>query len=188
MDTKKKLYEIEINIAKSRDFNFSQKLVVFNVFGTGSVLPIWHECDVLVCTNAGYLTEIEIKRSYADFLNDFKKEHDHQSKYIKNFYYCVPEKIKDKVIGFLDSFENREDWRTKAGIIVFYEDNDWIDILKAPKPNEECVKITLEQKLYLARLGSMRVMNLKKKILKLEKLIDFLNKEIEDNKLEIETE
>lgn len=188
MDTKKKLYEIELSIAKSRDFDFSKKLVVFNVFGTGGVLPIWHECDVLVCTNAGYLTEIEIKRSYADFLNDFKKEHNHQSRYIKNFYYCIPEKIKDKVIGFLDSFENRDDWRTKAGIIIFKEDDDWIYIIREATQNKDCIKITTEQKLYLARLGSMRVMNLKRKILKLEKLIDFLNKEIEDSKLEIETE
>lgn len=188
MDTKRKLYEIEIALAKSREFDFSQKLVVFNVFGSGSVLPIWHECDVLVCTNAGYLSEIEIKRSYSDFLNDFKKEHDHQSKYIKNFYYCVPLKIKDRVADFLDNFENRDDWRTKAGIIVFHEDSDWISVERVPKPNNECVKITTEQKLYLARLGSMRVMNLKRKILKLEKLIDFLNEEIEDNKLEIETE
>lgn len=188
MDTKKKLYEIEIALAKSREFDFSQKLVVFNVLGEGSILPIRHECDVLVCSNAGYLSEIEIKRSYSDFMCDFKKRHDHQSKYIKNFYYCVPFNIKDKVVDFLDNFENRDDWRTKAGIIVFHEDSDWISVKRVPKPNKECVKITTEQKLYLAKLGSMRVMNLKRKILKLEKLIDFLNEEIEDNKLEIKTE
>ena len=78
MDTKLSLYEIELRIARSRDFDYTKKLVVFNVIGQGSVLPLWHECDVLVCTKIGYLTEIEIKRSYADFLNDFKKEHTHK--------------------------------------------------------------------------------------------------------------
>ena len=188
MDTKRKLYEIELSIAKSREFDYTKKLVVFNVYGTGGVLPIWHECDVLVCTNAGYLSEIEIKRSWADFLNDFKKDHDHRSRYIKNFYYCVPEKIRDRVSDFLDTFENREDWRTKAGIVVFHEDSDWIDVVREATHNKDCLKVTTEQKLYLARLGSMRVLTMKKKILKMENMIEELNKEIDDNKLEIKTQ
>lgn len=167
-DTKVSLYEIELMIAKSRDFDFTKKLVVFNVYGTGGVLPLWHECDVLVCTKLGYLTEIEIKRSYADFLNDFKKDHMHASQYIKNFYYCVPDKIKDKVIEHLQTLDDK-DWRKGAGIIVYYEDNDWIDIKLLPYENKKCIKLTTEQMLYLARLGSMRVMTLKRKVLRMEK-------------------
>lgn len=169
MDTKRSLYEIEINVVKSDDFDYTKKLVVFNVIGQSDKLPLWHECDILVCSNSGYLTEIEIKRSYADFLNDFKKKHDHKSNYIKNFYYCIPEKIKDKVLNFLNTFENKEDWRINAGIIVFYEDTDWIDIVKNPKENKESIKLTLEQKYYLARLGCLRIITLKKKIVKLKK-------------------
>lgn len=74
MDTKRSLYEIEINVVKSDDFDYTKKLVVFNVIGQSDKLPLWHECDILVCSNSGYLTEIEIKRSYVDFLNDFKKK------------------------------------------------------------------------------------------------------------------
>ena len=125
-----------------------------------------------MCTNTGYLTEIEIKRSYADFLNDFKKKHSHLSRYIKNFYYCVPFKIKDKVINYLNSIENKTDWRATADVIVFYEDYDWIDIVRVSAVNEKCQKLSLEQKLYLARLGSMRVITLKKKILRIEKEIE----------------
>ena len=69
MNTSRKLYEIELIIAKSKKFDYTKKLVVFNVNGISDVLQIWHEYDVLVCTNTNYLTEIEIKRSYADFLN-----------------------------------------------------------------------------------------------------------------------
>lgn len=98
-----------------------------------------------------------------------KKKHDHKSNYIKNFYYCIPEKIKDKVLNFLNTFENKEDWRINAGIIVFYEDTDWIDIVKNPKENKESIKLTLEQKYYLARLGCLRIITLKKKIVKLKK-------------------
>lgn len=172
MDTSRKLYEIELIIAKSREFDYTKKLVVFNVNGISDVLPIWHECDVLVCTNTSYLTEIEIKRSYADFLNDFKKKHSHRSSYIKNFYYCVPFKIKDKVIDYLNSIDNKNDWRATAGVMVFYEDNDWLDIVRVSAMNEKCFKLSLEQKLYLAQLGSMRVITLKNKILRIEKEIE----------------
>ena len=178
MDTKRKLYEIELCIAKSREFDYTKKLVVFNVFGHGSIVPLWHECDVLVCTNSGYLTEIEIKRSYADFINDFKKNHTHESRFIKNFYYCVPDSIKEKVVSFIDSLENKDDWRTKAGILIFHEDNDWIDIIREPIQNKEAEKLNTEQKLYLARLGSMRVMTLKKKVVSLENMVRELNDEI----------
>lgn len=169
MDTSRKLYEIELIIAKSREFDYTKKLVVFNVNGISDVLQIWHECDVLVCTNAGYLTEIEIKRSYTDFLNDFKKKHSHYSSYIKNFYYCVPFKIKDKVINYLNSIDNKNDWRANAGVIVFYDNYDWIDIERVSVVNKKCQKLSFEQKLYLARLGSMRVIALKSKILRIER-------------------
>lgn len=33
MDTSRKLYEIELIIAKSREFDYTKKLVVFNVNG-----------------------------------------------------------------------------------------------------------------------------------------------------------
>lgn len=180
MDTKLSLYEIELRIARSRDFDYTKKLVVFNVIGQGSVLPLWHECDVLVCTKIGYLTEIEIKRSYADFLNDFKKEHTHKSRYIKQFYYCVPIKIKDKVREFLETYENQDDWRAKAGIITYYDDSKWIDIVKAPSQNKDALKLTLEQMYYLARLGSMRVLTLKRKIISMHNQIGVLSNAIAD--------
>ena len=48
------------------DFSFRQNLMVFRVTGGSNVVN--HECDCLIMTKSGYLTEIEIKRSYADFL------------------------------------------------------------------------------------------------------------------------
>ena len=71
--------EIELSIMKYPDFNFRQNLIVFRVTGGSNVVN--HECDFLIMTRVGYLTEIEIKRSYADFLNDFKK---YSRKFLKN--------------------------------------------------------------------------------------------------------
>ena len=193
MDTNLSLYEIELIIAKWRDFDYTKRLVVFNVHGSSGELPIWHECDVLVCSKAGYLTEIEIKRSYSDFLADFKKKHDHKSEYIKYFYYCVPEKIKERVVEFLNGLKNKNDWRTGAGVISFRDEyDDWLDFDKAPKENKRCAKLNTEQMLYLARMGSMRVITLKKKIIetekkliKLENMVDELNMENSCGDLEV---
>lgn len=168
-DTNLHLYDIELRIARSDEFDYTKKLVVFNVTGRSGILPLWHECDVLVCTGAGYLTEIEIKRSYADFLNDFRKKHTHKSNYIKSFYYCVPEKTKEKVLSFLSSYENRDDWRAAAGVITYRDESKWIDIVRNPIQNKDVLKLSIEQMLYLARLGSMRVLSLKRKILNMNK-------------------
>jgi hypothetical protein len=81
-------------------------------------------------------------------------------------------KIKDKVIDYLNSIENKNDWRVTAGVMVFYEDSDWLDIVRVSAVNEKCFKLSIEQKLYLARLGSMRVLTLKKKVLRIEKEIE----------------
>ena len=53
--------------------------------------------NMLVLSKSGYLTEVEIKRSWNDFLADFKKKHNHNNyQIIKYFYYCVPESLYEK--------------------------------------------------------------------------------------------
>ena len=49
-----------------------------------------YEADFVVVSKSGYLTEVEIKRSYSDFLADFKKKHSHDAEQVYYFYYCVP--------------------------------------------------------------------------------------------------
>lgn len=172
MDTNRTLYEIEVALAKYRDFDFRKNIVAFNVNGWSERLPIFHECDMLVCSKSGYLTEIEIKRSWSDFLADFKKKHHHESEgLIKYFYYCVPDSLYEKVRDYL--CENKVDC---AGIITYTEDlyiqikavrifshfgepKDYIGIT-----NEGYKKLFLEQQLEIARLGAMRVIGLKEKI------------------------
>lgn len=73
-DTHRTLYEIEVALAKFPTFDFRKNIIAFNVNGWSERLPIQHECDMLVCSKSGYLTEIEIKRSWTDFLADFKKK------------------------------------------------------------------------------------------------------------------
>lgn len=101
MDTNRTLYEIEVALCNTDKFSYIKNIIAFNVIGVSSLLLIDHECDMLVLSKSGYLTEIEIKRSWSDFRADFKKKHCHESELIKYFYYCVPLSIKDKVSQFL---------------------------------------------------------------------------------------
>lgn len=168
-DTNLSIYEIENIISKSNEFNYVKNFVAFNVIGASDNLRIGHECDVLVCSKAGYLTEIEIKRSFTDFLADFEKEHDHSSDIIKSFYYCIPLKIKDKVLEHIKNKpEGTTDHRFDAGILVYTEDGE-LSTVTLPKPNWYAHKLFIEQKMELMRLEAMRNVKLKEKIIKLTK-------------------
>ena len=83
--TRASVHEIERMLA--RYFDLRTNLVVPNVsWGFFSE----HEADLVVVTKAGYLTEVEIKRSWTDFLADFKKRFYHADPRIAKFYYAVP--------------------------------------------------------------------------------------------------
>lgn len=87
MDTKLHVHEIEYAISRYDSFNFLRNDVFINI----SWGFLYHEADMLILSKAGYLTEIEIKRSWADTKNDFKKNHTHSSQVITKFFYAVPE-------------------------------------------------------------------------------------------------
>ena len=177
MNTSKTLYEIEVALAKSSYFNFVKNIIAFNVNGISSKLPIWHECDMLVLSKSGYLTEIEIKRSWIDFLADFKKKHYHNSELIKYFYYCVPISILDKVYDYL--YKNDIKY---TGVITYTEElfikvhqkklkplfeNDEVRYVSPAMDNYR--KLFIEEQLELARYGAMRSILLKEKIIDLQK-------------------
>lgn len=172
MDTAKSLYEIEIALAKHKDFNFVRNIVAYNVNGESSKLPIFHECDMLVLNKSGYLTEIEIKRSWADFVADFKKDHGHDGRgLIKYFYYCIPECLLERAYDKLESLEINY-----TGIITYSEDlkinirgyryldhnNNYRYICREQHPNR---KLFIEEQLQVARFGAMRSVMLKEKLI-----------------------
>lgn len=165
MTSKRSIYEIEVALARTREFDFTKNLVVFNVFGESSILWLDHECDVLVLSKAGYLTEIEIKRSWSDFLVDFKKRCFHNCcGVIKSFFYCVSELFADKVIEYLE--ENKVDC---SGVIVYNEEGRFkFGIYYTEQASDErwsAKKLFMEQQLYLARLGCMRAISLREKMI-----------------------
>ena len=172
--------QIELSMMNYPEFNFRQNLMVFRVTGGSKVVN--HECDCLIMTKSGYLTEIEIKRSYADFLNDFRKDHVHDDDRIKEFYFMVHDSFKDKVIDKLVEMK-----RIPDGIFVY---NDECSIRKELNYGElkerfgenvywRCErgeilryskgfcarKLFLEEQFQLARIGAMRYKNMTEKII-----------------------
>ena len=189
LDTERSLYEIEIALAKK--FEYLKNIIVFNVKGESEDLPIWHECDCIVLSKSGYLTEIEIKRSWQDFLNDFKKKNRERKSLIKYFYYCVPEKLLDKVYERLDEEREKDKNFIYTGIITYDEDlnlKEWNFRYKFgmdekwsyATPALHNKKLYLEQRLTLARLGCIKTIKEKKKAIALQKLNNEVSAEQEE--------
>lgn len=100
-DTNRELVDIEIALA--REYNFEKNIVVFNVLGASWILPISHECDmVVVSPKSRLLCELEIKRTWQDFCADFKKRHHHETYSncieISSFCYVIPEGLYEKAV------------------------------------------------------------------------------------------
>lgn len=153
---------IEIEVALAEHLRYLSNIVLFRAINVGETLPFYHETDCLVCSKAGYLKEIEIKRSWSDFLADFRKDHRHEGEgCINQFYYCIPVSILDKVKNKLQK-ENM----LYAGIIT-YDENLSIRV-SVDAVGLGAKMLTAEQRFHLARLGTIRAISLMKKIIKLQ--------------------
>lgn len=137
-----------------------------------------HEADLLIMNKTRHLIEIEIKRTWTDFMADFKKSHTHHDKKLSYFYYAVPESIGERVFNYLYEGEYRaknywdrsevlrcsEHNTNMCGLIVYGERifHNYCLTVGARKMND--YKVTIEEELKLLRLGNMRVWGLKKKL------------------------
>lgn len=116
-----------------------------------------HECDVLKLTPSGYATEYEIKISKSDFKADLKKKHGHNSKFIKQLYYVVPYEMLEFA---------KENLPENSGL-YYVKNKRMYSAVKAPN-RKQAFKWRDEEIHKLARLGTMRILGLKKKINKLQ--------------------
>lgn len=164
MDTKLTIDEIELAIVNSGIFNKRNDIIVPNV----SWGLLNHEADMVVMTKSGYLTEIEIKRSWEDFKADFKKGHGHDDVRIYKLYYCVPVSIRDKVINHFKEICN-----DMIPGIMTYDDDCNVRIENNSYPYTGGRKLFLEEQLIIARLGCMRIWNLKQKLIDHEQRSNF---------------
>lgn len=66
---------LQCEVAIMKHFGIRANLIVPNVSWEIYSLPFrtLHECDILILSNSGYATEVEIKISKADLLKDREK-------------------------------------------------------------------------------------------------------------------
>ena len=146
--------------ALSRYFNCRQNIIVPNI-SWGFFI---HECDLLIIRKSGYVLEVEIKISKADLKKDRDKEHNHEDHYkrIKELWFAIPDYLQDSI----DLIPKN------AGIITVYY-NEWAEklyckALREPVVNTKARNLLENEILKIARLGTMRIWNLKRKLIKNE--------------------
>jgi len=114
----------------------------------------------------GYATEIEIKISAADLRKDKKKGHGHNHNYIKYLYYAVPSSLVDLALDEIPEtaglYEVLGICSVKRGVI------SQVRMVRQAKARKAAVKWDESERLALARLGSLRILNLKEKVWKKE--------------------
>ena len=161
----KPIKTIDIEVAIAKYYGVRQNIIVPNISWGFHWM---HECDMFIVTKAGIATEVEIKISKSDLLKDFEKGHNHQDKAgrITYFYYAMPEilyeKVKDlipKDAGILTCY--RPDWDADGTRVYIHEK-------RKPEKRKDTRKLTPEEQLKIAWLGTMRIWSLKEKIIKLQ--------------------
>ena len=166
---------IDIEVAIIKASHIRQNLVVPNVsWGMVNNNGALHECDIIVLTPSGYATEIEIKVSKGDLLQDMNKRHAHRHNLIRKFYYAVPDKLKQIALDIIperaglyvvsEIEATNYKWLKGGGNIAVPYKYRRVTTVKEAKINKDAVKWDEYQKYQLARLGTMRILGLKQKI------------------------
>lgn len=151
-----------------------------------------HEADLLVLNKTKRLVEIEIKRTWSDFMADFKKKHTHDDPKLTRFYYAVPLSIAERVFHWL--YEGVYNCKSKfiyyqrsevtgytehnpnrCGLIIYADPNE--SRVRGSRVGSCCINVSAQQmheykvdtneELKLLRLLGMRVWSLKKKLAEL---------------------
>jgi len=155
---------VEMEVAIAKMFDIRKHIVVPNLsWGFDGM----HECDLFFVRKTGYAFEVEIKRSKADLLADFKKGHNHVDKKnrIVQLYYAIPRELLKKC---------EEHIPEDSGIIICekYESNgkyySYASIHREAKRKKGARKLNAKERLKVASLGCMRIWKLKEKIIHLK--------------------
>ena len=148
---------LEMEIALIKHFNPRVNLVIPNV----SWGMFRYELDLVVMTKQGCLYEVEIKVSRADLKKDLQKRHKHINDKIKYLYFAITRPLLDLI----------ELIPKEAGVFVVEEGgkdyNSYCKLIREPKCKSE-YKVTEQERYQLARLGTLRILGLKRKIINLQ--------------------
>jgi len=152
---------LEIEVAIMEYLGVRKNVIVNGIhWGLNVGNKLMHECDLLSLTKSSYATEIEIKISKSDLLKDKEKKHKHNHNHIKYLWFAVPEKLKETAIKEIPD---------RAGLYSLHKWDDGritVYIEKHAQPRKNAIKWTDEERNDLMRLGTMRIITLKKQLLR----------------------
>lgn len=158
----KPINTLEMELALMKYLGIRTNLIVPNVsWGMNGL----HECDILSLSSSNYATEIEIKVSKGDLINDKHKDHQHDHMLITYFYYAVPAKLAEFALTEIPEH---------AGLLsvekVMYFGKEYLRViqLKPAIRKKKAYKWTIDDRLKLSRLGTLRIYGLKSTINKLK--------------------
>lgn len=123
-----------------------------------------HEADLVGFSNAGVLTEYEIKRSWRDFLNDFKKKSYHEDNRIAALYYVVPEVMAQAAADYIEEQwkNNKDTYKSyyRPGVLGFNEKGQYKTFKHCNYPASN-KRMYIENIVELERLGCLRYWDLR---------------------------
>lgn len=165
----KKITCLDIELSIMNKFDFRTNLIVPNVSNMMGIVAF--ETDMLIINKNGYATGFEIKTSKSDLkadfgkvqhtkINEFRNGKNGLERYygkLKYFYYAVPEDLKETALELIPDFCGLyclSKWMDGTAIRnTFYQ-------VKKPQKLFD-YQWSLSEKYSVARLGAMRIYNLK---------------------------
>ena len=172
MDTSLTTKQIELCLRNSGWWNRRTDIMIPNL----SWGMLNHEADFVVITKSGYLTEIEIKRSFADLKADFKKDIFHRDERVYRFAYCLPLSIKEKALKLFEEqygkvaelygHDRNYNYTTKFyPYIIWYNERGHLSVEpKKLDTRSGARKLFLEEIVTAGRLASLRYWDLANKV------------------------
>ena len=151
-----------MEIAISKLYGIRQHIIVPNL----SWGFLSHEADLFIIKKSGLTVEVEIKRSLQDMKAEKNKNHTHGDKQnrINEFYYAFPIELLEKCKPYVPE---------GAGIITCHKSYDntyrtYARFYQNATKIKNSRKLTTEEQFTIARLGCLRIMPLKMKIVALQ--------------------
>ena len=154
---------LDIELAVAEHIGIRQHLIVPNVsWGLG----LAHECDLLYVTKSGYAHEVEIKVSRSDLLRDQKKRKYRDSFRECHYHECLVRSLTFAIPAEMEA--SIPDIPEYAGVLLVEPHPRWKRLVcrevRKAVPYRDARKLSDEERFDLARLGTMRIWGLKRKL------------------------
>jgi len=166
----------EMELAVVMHFHARKNVIVPNI--SWGMFP--YELDLCVLNNDSlYASEVEIKISKSDLKADAKKQHHHDKNgnYIKYLWFAMPEKLR-----------GCEELVPENAGILYINKNGFGNVFRKPVVNPMAKKWDYEKAFKLARLGTLRIWDLKRKVIGITKDYQKFRESIKEKNAKISIE